>query len=199
MTVVKHNIQRMLPKVHTFPCIATGPFLKSPAWILAAMLLATLCVDCSVETTPMATVMPSSAPPTMEAATAAPVTEQVLEFAKQYRELRKIEGYFRGGEWNDDVDSSRGRLYTVLDELRKALGNPSYMRADIVLLMGEPDAILAHDSQEYLSQRGISDLASDVGSEKYLLVYFWRGWHDYVYFVCQDNVILEAGWYFALE
>jgi len=216
---------------------ARGPFSKSPVWIIAAVLLAILCVGCTVEMTNIATVMPSempgpkasitpssilfpsdtavaipsqtseptglvmpsSTPSTTETATAAPVTKKVLELAKQYRELRKVKGYFTGGEWNDDVDSSRGRLYTILDELRKALGNPSYKRADIVLLMGEPDAILAHDSKEYLFQRGTPDLAGKGGAEKNLLVYFWRGWHDYLYFVCQDEAIQEAGWYFALE
>ena len=179
---------------------ARGPFSKSQVWIIAAVLLTILCVGCTVEMTNIATVvMPSSTPSTTETATAAPVTKKVLELAKQYRELRKVKGHFTGGEWNDDVDSSSGRLYTVLDDLRKALGNPSYKRADIVLLMGEPDAILSRDSKEYLFQRGTPDLAGKGGAEKNLLVYFWRGWHDYLYFVCQDEAIQEAGWYFALE
>jgi hypothetical protein len=175
---------------------AGGP--ERPGWFITALLSVILCVGCTVEMPPIATVTPSFTPPA-KTATAAPVTQEVLELAKQYKELRKVKGYFTGGEWNDDVDSSRGRLYTILDELRQALGNPSYKRADIVLLMGEPDAILAHDSKEYLWQRGTPDLAGQGGAEKNLLVYFWRGWHDYVYFVCQDDTIQEAGWYFALE
>lgn len=102
------------------------------------------------------------------------------ELAEQYRNLRKIRGYFSGGEWNDDVDQHGGRLHTILIELSKALGHPPHTRAEIILLMGEPDAVRQQDSEEHL-------------------IYFWRGWHDYVYFVCRDQVVQEARWYAALE
>jgi hypothetical protein len=31
------------------------------------------------------------------------------------------------------------------------------------------------------------------------LIYFWRGRHDYLFFVCLNGVVSKSGWYYALE
>ena len=108
------------------------------------------------------------------------VSEEISELLEEYAELRKERGHFDGGEWDEDLDSWGGRLHTAMTRLGETLGHPPHARADVVRLMGEPDAVRERDTEEHL-------------------IYFWRGWHDYLYFVCRDGVVQEAQWYFAGE
>ena len=106
--------------------------------------------------------------------------KEILELCRVYKELRKKQGHFSGGEWDDDLDSYWGKLHITLGELGTALGHPPYTRADIVRYMGEPDSVRRQDEEEHL-------------------IYFWRGWHDYLYFVCRNGAVQECRWYFAYE
>ena len=121
---------------------------------------------------------PSATP--VDPAVEATATTEVVELAKKFQDLRKEKGHFSGGDWNDALDSYGGQLHTTMVALGELLGQPAYARTDIVRLMGEPDAVRSQKGKEHL-------------------IYFWRGWHDYLYFVCQDDVIQEAKWYFAYE
>jgi hypothetical protein len=31
------------------------------------------------------------------------------------------------------------------------------------------------------------------------LIYFWRGWHDFLFFISEEGVIVDHGWWFAYE
>jgi hypothetical protein len=104
----------------------------------------------------------------------------VRSLAREYRELRKQSGHYRGGEWNDDVDRYGGKLHRVMGELGKRLEGLPMKRADILALMGEPDA-------------------TQTQGEADQLVYFWRGWHDYLYFLCEGESVKGIAWYFAYE
>lgn len=111
---------------------------------------------------------------------AARTMEELRALSQRYGELRSIRGHFSGGSWNDDVDRFGGPLHQTLTRLGEILGNPAYTREDVVLWMGEPDAVRRQDSEEDL-------------------VYYWRGGHDYLYFVCRDGRVQEAKWEMAYE
>jgi hypothetical protein len=36
-------------------------------------------------------------------------------------------------------------------------------------------------------------------SDREYLIYFWRGWHDFLFFISEDGLIVDYGWWFAYE
>ena len=109
--------------------------------------------------------------------------------AKVYRSLREQHQKQKSGEFNKDLDAWDGRMHHVMEELGKRLGTPGYTKNDIVSFMGKPDTVMV--------VRGLEDKTPP--TEVIHLVYFWRGWHDYLFFACQKDTIMKAGWYFAGE
>jgi len=97
--------------------------------------------------------------------------KETLELANEYKALRKIKGLFMGGEWNEDVDKFGGRLHTVLGKLMKKLEGGNYAKPEVISLLGKPDS-----------------------TKKENLIYFWRGWHDYVEFKVENDKIVKAIW-----
>ena len=111
--------------------------------------------------------------------------EQAL--AAEWRELRQIKGHFSGGsEWVEAIDSWRGRKHVVLAELGELLGHPGTPESRVLSLLGEPDRRTA----------GALVRTPDGTS---LLVYQWRGLHDFLYFVLRDGRVVRSDWWMAGE
>ncbi|MFC1743666.1 hypothetical protein ACFL35_06700 [Candidatus Riflebacteria bacterium] len=108
------------------------------------------------------------------------VDKETISLANEYKNLRKQPSHWKGGKWNDDIDKFGERMNIVLREPGKRLGNTGSTKSQLIELMGEPDAGRQEDDRE-------------------LLIYFWRGWHDYLYFICKEGNIQKAKWYFAYE
>jgi len=102
------------------------------------------------------------------------------ELADEYRTLRKKKGHFNGGEWADDLDRWDGRMHSVMAQLGQNLGTPEHTESEITGLMGEPDSRPTVNGDTHL-------------------IYLWRGWHDYLYFICRNGRVKESRWYFAYE
>lgn len=111
---------------------------------------------------------------------ASPVAELALK-ADAFRQLRTLKGHFTGGTWNADTDAFNGKRHQVMLELEQLLQGKLLTRAELVTLLGEPDAVRS---------------APESGEQ---LVYFWRGWHDYLFFTLIEGQPLHAEWYFAYE
>jgi hypothetical protein len=122
--------------------------------------------------------------------------DKLNKLLTQYSQLRTRQKVLPQGVFDKELRSPDGQLSNVLGELGTQLGNPAYKKADIIRLMGEPDAIKSgKDYQPHsIGQRSEKPLADDL-----LLIYFWRGWHDYLYFVSRNDIIQDARWYFAGE
>jgi hypothetical protein len=103
--------------------------------------------------------------------------------AETFRQLRLLKGHFTGGTWNADTDAFNGKRHQVMLALEQLLHDQTVTRAELVALLGEPDAV-----------RPTPDGA--IGEQ---LIYFWRGWHDYLFFTVSDGQPLRAEWYFAYE
>ncbi len=124
--------------------------------------------------------------------------ESLLE---EYKAFRCQKGWFNGGkEWNKNLDSWDGRYHIVMVKLGDFLGNSKYTENDIINLMGEPDMIYnkekekpPHIMEKEYKPGGYEDI------DKEHLIYFWRGFHDYLYFVCQNGTVIYSDWYFAYE
>jgi len=104
----------------------------------------------------------------------------VAELAKEYQELRKQKGHWYGGAFNPDLDSPSGKLRAIMGALGETVGQPPLQRHQIVALMGEPDSIRTTDGAEHL-------------------IYLWRSWHDYLYFVSRDGDVVTFAWWYAWE
>lgn len=123
------------------------------------------------------------------------VAEPSLEvLAAEYQALRKQLGHFSGGAWNDDVDRTGGRKEQVLAELGKRLGDGTYARAQVIACMGEPDAMLKPGDMMFRQSYDGKD-----PRVRELLVYHWRGWHDFLYFASDGTQVITYGWWAALE
>jgi hypothetical protein len=98
------------------------------------------------------------------------VDEKTLGLIKEYRELRRGKGHFSGGAWNAELDSAGGKMVSIMTELGEKIGTPGYRCDEIIHLLGAPDAERKHGADEHI-------------------IYFWRGWHDYLYFICENGTL----------
>jgi uncharacterized lipoprotein YbaY len=108
------------------------------------------------------------------------LVSNVAGLAREYQELRTQKGHWYGGAFNPDLDSPGGRLREIMGALGETLGQPPFQKNQIVALMGEPDSIVDKDGAEQL-------------------IYLWRNWHDYLYFVCRDGSVSSFNWWYAWE
>ncbi len=69
--------------------------------------------------------------------------------------------------------------------------------------LGEPDAILGDRKMTkflgiYERTRKSAHKLEPRRDRKYL-IYFWRGWHDFLFFISEGDVIVDHCWWFAYE
>jgi len=114
--------------------------------------------------------------------------------AAEYRSLRALSGHFSGGEWNDAVDRFGGRKHEVMLRLGEALGDGARTKKEVVALLGAPDQVLKPGDLMFRH-------AYDGGDERVreLLVYQWRGGHDFLFFTSDGTHVIGSGWWAALE
>ena len=122
----------------------------------------------------------------------------------EYKELRERRSRLAEGEFDKDVRGHSGRLQEVLSALGTELGRPPYTREIITVCMGAPDAVKDRKQmgrfldiyRQELKKAGRKVYEKD-GLE--YLVYFWRGMHDFLFFIIEDGVVKDHGWWFAYE
>ncbi len=123
----------------------------------------------------------------------------VDEIADEFKKIREIKGHFDGGEWNDEVDKWMGRKHRLMIKLGLRLAGGNYEKSDIIKLLDQPDRIVGKG--DYLFELIISQKRYDslTAASYEFLVYYWRGRHDFLFFTCQDGVIINSGWWYAGE
>lgn len=122
------------------------------------------------------------------------MTASLAELGAEFRALRAQPGHFSGGTWNDAVDKWGGRKQQVMIALAEALGGGKHTRSEIVAVMGEPDQILKpHDLMYRQAYDGRNPRV------RVLLVYEWRGMHDFLFFTSDGQRVFAADWWAALE
>ncbi len=121
--------------------------------------------------------------------------ESGLEFQK----LRKTKGHFSGGKWSDSVDKWMGRKHQVMLHLQQKLTSKRADKHTIISIMGNPDIMLNYNDPQapefYLNT--LSREVKQAGDE--ILIYKWRGSHDFLYFVIRKKKQLKSDWWMALE
>ena len=116
------------------------------------------------------------------------------ELGAEFRTLRARQGHFSGGQWGDALDKWGGRKHQVMLALAEALGDGKHARGKVYALMGEPDELLV--SGHAMFSHAYSGHDPRV---RELLVYHWRGEHDFLFFASDGARILRSGWWAALE
>ncbi len=130
--------------------------------------------------------------------TAMPNDNNISVLTKQYQQLRTRQKSLPAGTFDKELSGSGGQLEKVLAELGEQLGNPKYRQEDIIQLMGQPDKIMKAGEYQPPSM-GRDEHSGIIPKTELRLIYFWRGQHDYLYFISKDGIIQSAHWYFAGE
>jgi hypothetical protein len=124
--------------------------------------------------------------------------KNINALADQYQQLRARQKALPAGTFDKELSGSDGQLSEVMEQLGKQLGNPEYSQEDIIRLMGKPDEVMKSGDFQPPSI-GQDDLSGIIPKDEVRLVYYWRGRHDYLYFISKDGIIKSAHWYFAGE
>jgi hypothetical protein len=129
---------------------------------------------------------------------------KVTALISQYKKLRDKRRQLAPGNRDKDLDNYGGKLHEVLSSLGVELGHPPYTKETIVACLGEPDAIRSHKRMSnflgiYQTELRKAGRKVEERSDREYLIYFWRGWHDFIFFISEDGRIVDHGWWFAYE
>jgi hypothetical protein len=158
-------------------------------WLLLAACQANTTITATQTNPAVSTATP---PPTYQPDT------NLIQIAEAYKSLRDIPGHFGGGEPNEAVDQWQGQKHRLMLELGLQLGNGEYGRTELIALMGPPDHIVTEDDALYKNIESLPSFSSLATSGEFL-IYEWRSTHDFLFFAIQDDKILGANWWYALE
>lgn len=132
------------------------------------------------------------------------LNKKVVGLINQYKELRERRWHLPDGAYDKDLRDHGGQLHRVLQSLGAELGHPPYTRKIIVGCLGEPDAIrndiqMARYLGIYERERRKTRREPRAQRDREYLVYEWRGGHDFMFFINEDGLIVDHGWWFAYE
>lgn len=132
------------------------------------------------------------------------IKSEAATLITQYRELRERQQRLPVGERDPELSDDGGKLSSVLSALGTELGHPPYTKRNIVECLGAPDAVKNHRQMGPLLgiyNRELEKTGRKVPrkSKRQYLIYFWRGWHDFLFFISEDGLIVDHGWWFAYE
>jgi hypothetical protein len=123
----------------------------------------------------------------------------IADVAAEFKALRAVKGHFEGGAWNAAVDRWMGRKHRVMIQLQSRLPAGRYDTAQVVEWLGPPDRTDPADYAGYDFIMRYPELGPPADGSYGLLIYFWRGSHDFLYFVSYKNIIVDSGWWYAGE
>jgi hypothetical protein len=86
-------------------------------------------------------------------------------------------------------DAINSDLYKIMCWFEKKLGTEGTDISQVIKYMGMPNGT----EKELL----LADI--ELEEEEKALVYFWRGYHDFLYFVYKDNKVKYAEWFIIDE
>jgi hypothetical protein len=125
------------------------------------------------------------------------ISRETEEIAAQFRDLRAIKGHFQDGDWNADVDTWMGRKHQIMLQLGARLGAGNCRREQVVQLLGPPDLTAREGDAPFDWVSRLAEFEKPATGPYELLIYYWRGTHDFLYFTAQSESILNSGWWQA--
>jgi hypothetical protein len=132
------------------------------------------------------------------------LNKKAAALASRYKELRDKRRRVPQGTFDRDLDHFNGQLHEVLTSLGVELGHPPFTKETLVKCLGAPDAIKSGGQMNMflgVYQRELKKAGRTLSekSDREYLIYFWRGWHDFIFFISEGGVIVDHGWWFAYE
>ena len=130
--------------------------------------------------------------------------EKTAALISQYKTLRDKRRQLPPGTFDKDLSADGGKLSKVLSALGVELGRRPYTKQNILSCLGEPDAIknqkqMGHLLDIYNRELKKAGRKVEQKSNREYLIYFWRGWHDFLFFISEDGRVVDHGWWFAYE
>jgi hypothetical protein len=125
------------------------------------------------------------------------ISKELEEIAAQFRYLRAIKGHFQDGDWNTDVDTWMGRKHQFMIQLGTRLGAGDCRRAQVVQLLDPPDLTAREGDAPFDWVSRLPEFEKPATEPYELLIYYWRGTHDFLYFTAQGETVLNSGWWHA--
>jgi hypothetical protein len=83
-----------------------------------------------------------------------------------------------------------GPMHELMADLGERIGRGHYLQEQVVELLGPPNGVFGPGKRHH---------RADLEANETHLVYWWRGGHDYLYFVVKDGKVVEAKWWHAGE
>lgn len=123
--------------------------------------------------------------------------DPVQEIATEFKSLRTVRGHFDGGSWNEDLDEWMGRKHYLMIQLGSLLGAGDYGKAQVLQLLDPPDLVVHQGDDLFDQVNSLAEFERPSTGSYELLIYYWRGPHDYLYFTSQDGAIISSGWWYA--
>jgi len=121
------------------------------------------------------------------------------ELAAEFVRLRAVEGHFQGGPWIAEVDDWMGHKHQVMIDLGTRLARTGCGQVQVTDLLGSPDQIAGPGDPVFEQVSGHAEFEKPPDEAYELLIYYWRGAHDFLYFTSVGGAIVGAGWWYALE
>jgi len=121
------------------------------------------------------------------------------DIAAEFRGLRSTKGHFEGGTWNADLDKWMGRKHHIMIQLGSRLGSGECAKAEIIQRLGPPDQTARESDASFDLLNRLPEFERPAAGPYELLIYYWRGAHDFLYLISQDETILSSGWWYAGE
>jgi hypothetical protein len=132
------------------------------------------------------------------------LNKRTAALVNEYKRLRDSRRRLPQGVFDQDLDRDGGRLSRVLSSLGDELGQKPFTKEIIINCLGAPDAIRSHQQMGgllgvYNRELRKAGRKIEQRSGREYLIYFWRGWHDFIFFISEGGVIVDHGWWFAYE
>ena len=118
---------------------------------------------------------------------------------QEYQELRLSKGHFQGGKWNSDVDDWNGRKHQLMTKLAEYAIDQDWDADELKKHFGEPDEKILPGSElfDQIARHGQNKELLKSGNE--FAFYHWRGTHDFLIFVLNDQHVNGYDWWYPRE
>lgn len=171
-------------------------FLKK-AWLIAFFSLFVCCAPAA--NNEPATIQPGngSPSPVQPEETSRSFSSAFDQSAETYLHLRPTPGQFSGGAWNEAVDAWDGEKHAAMQTVAAELDRRPLTVAQLTTHLGEPDQTLSPSDAMFTDL--LATHPTDSKSAVQILVYQWRGSHDFLYLLSDGERVTAVGWWYAGE
>jgi hypothetical protein len=132
------------------------------------------------------------------------LSKKVLTLISEYKTLRERRSHLPEGVYDKDLRNYGGKLHQVLASLGEELGHAPFTKQQIVECVGEPDAVKNSVQMRPFLEIYHREMKKDgreivENDSREYLIYHWRGGHDFMFFINENGMIVDHGWWFAYE